>query len=175
MLNYVKHLMKFLFLTIALLVGFSMPLNSYAAVKKTMVKAKQVKTIDSSSKKKPAVSPLSKQKIVKKQVKQPAPKKSPPKISQPPPVIQKPTAIPKDPPEQESSPRDKAKALLEKIEAIKKIEPPKLIPLKPIEKPATEKLLLDQPTQDEPVRDYYREHPGSYGPPLLKYDLPSGI
>lgn len=29
--------------------------------------------------------------------------------------------------------------------------------------------------QDQTMRDYYRDHPGSYSPPLLKYDLPSGI
>lgn len=73
-----------------------------------------------------------------------------------------------------SDTKSKAKELLKKLEAIKQIEP---IKVTPIQKPALpeQKYWLDQPTQDAPVRDYYKEHPGSYSPPLLKYDLPSGV
>ena len=75
--------------------------------------------------------------------------------------------------------KSKAKELLKKLEEIKRTVPakPESVKLNPIEKqPLPEqKYWLDQPTQDAPVRDYYKEHPGSYSPPLLKYDLPSGV
>ncbi len=73
----------------------------------------------------------------------------------------------------------KLESLKKKISEIKKIEPvevkkieiPIKTPLKNIGNPLTD----TYENEDKPMREYWKTHPGSYGPPLLKYNLPSGI
>jgi len=75
--------------------------------------------------------------------------------------------------------KEKLESLKKKISEIKKIEPvevkkiesPIKAPLKNIGNPLTD----TYENEDKPMREYWRTHPGSYGPPLLKYNLPSGI
>lgn len=132
-----------------------------AAPKKTIAPVK--KSIPKTALKKPAALPLKKQPAQKpassKQIKTTEVQSQTPEKSAEPPLVDT---------------KSKAKELLKKLEEIKNIEPVKL---KPIEKPSLpeQKYWLDQPTKDAPVRDYYKDHPGSYSPPLLKYDLPSGV
>lgn len=73
--------------------------------------------------------------------------------------------------------KTKLEALKKKISEIKKVEPVEVkkietkTPLKNIGNPYID----SYENEDKPMREYWKTHPGSYGPPLLKYNLPSGI
>lgn len=155
------------------------PATKNAPIKKTAQKKKIVstkKTVPKAPVKTPAALPLKKSSAQKPPL---------PPLKQPAPLKQaEATEVQSQMPEKKVEPpptdtKSKVKELLEKLEEAKKTVPtkPESVKLRPIEKqPVPEqKYWLDQPTQDAPVRDYYKEHPGSYSPPLLKYDLPSGV
>lgn len=147
--------MRFLFSILLLLFISAAPAQA-ASIKKSAPKVKAEKTEQIKQLKKP---------VTKPKMKSTSPAKEP--------VIQP----AKSQPAKKDSTAAKAKDLLKKLNAIKTIEPVKLTPLKPIQKQAQPgfKTIFDQPTSDAPVRDYYNERPGSIGPPLLKYDLPTGL
>lgn len=71
--------------------------------------------------------------------------------------------------------KKKAADLLEKLNKLKNIEPatPKKIDTsltEPFKAPAVSNPLTDSyPGEDATMREYYRQHPGTYSPPLLNY------